>query len=218
MIAVKTKFVSSLTEMERRFSVPLQFIGDYLATTIIARISRGEGAKGPFTAYGAHSDVHSQQQFWVPPEYTQPEGYVFRVEKGKYAGWAVYRNYAVYAAIVYAGAPRKLHKSGSFLRSIAMRVINPAKVKIAPYGIHPPSRSDPKRRPNTNIGYLASRFELMPLFAPTDVEIRAVGAILRDEVVGQAIEAAITANVGTQARRRASSASRRASKLLGDLR
>lgn len=215
LIAVKTKFVSSLTELEKKYSVPLQVIGNYLAPAIIQRISTGEGATGPFTAYGAHSDPNAVSQFWVPPGYKQPVGFLFMVPSGEWAGWAAYKNYRTYADLAFAGAPRSLYRTGQFLKSIALRVINPARVKMAPYGIHAPSRSDPKRRPNTNIGYLASRFEVKPLFTPSAAELRVVGEILRDEVMAQAINAAIVTNVGTQARRRAASAQRRASKLLG---
>lgn len=218
MIGAETRILSSLNEFERKFALPVQRIAEVLAVKMVARIRLGVGAQGPLSPLGAFSvdsgSPTGRQRFWVRPGRPQPtgDGWLATHKTGAKAGWALYRNYAAYARLVGHGAPRDLSETGAFLDSIGPRVLSPSHAKVAPYGTH--------RGPsglaisNTSLGYADSKREPLPLLYPTAEEIREAAAITFEEVDGQALEAAATAGIGTQARQQVASFNRRASKLL----
>lgn len=215
--AVRTKFVSSLNEFERRFAIPVQTIGQYLARAIVTRIRLGIAPQGRWSPLGAFStDKPGAGLFWLPPGRAHPQGpgFLFEVTSGQWEGWAAYRSYRDLAALIGHGAPRDLDRTGAFLASIMVRVLSPTKAKIAPYGSHPTSEGN-ARLSNTALGYLDSRRERYPLLHPSPDEVAEVARMVNEAAMRTAIEAAQIAGVGTQARRTAASFTRRASKLLG---
>lgn len=213
--APQVVFVSSLDEFERRFSIPLFTLGQSIARSMIARISAGQGAQHPMAPLGAYAKDRDdpERRFWVAPSRPQPrgDGFVSRVESGKWAGWTLYRSYRAYADLVGHGAPRDLTETGAFLRSIKVRVLSSARVKVAPYGSH--SGPSGERLSNTALGYLASRREPLPLLHPSPAEIKAAADELFRHVDGTAIEAAAVAGVIAPVRRAAAAAQRRVSQL-----
>lgn len=210
------KFVSSLDEFARRFSLPLMFMGELLRERMVARIRQGQGARQALAPLGAYATDHDtrESRFWVRPGRPQPEGdgFIRRITEGKFAGWAIYRSYKAHADLVGGGAPRDLDETGVFLRSIRTRVLSPSRVKVAPYGSH----GGPEKTSNTAVGYLASRREPLPLLHPSAQEIRAAAEAMFAHVDGQAIEAAAIAGVGTQAQSQARSAMKRVGRVLSD--
>ena len=209
----EVKFVSSLTELERRFSIPLQVIGRYIIDALKARWDRGEAPVGQFSAMGAHSKARPDDGlFWVPPGRPHPRGagYVVTSTAGQFAGWSGYLSYADYCRLAYGGAGRDFREGGTFRQSVALRILSPVKAKIAPYGSH--SSPAGERMSNTAVGYLASRFERLPLMHPSEGEMRVVGDIMHDEVVEQAMQAARIVNIGTDMNRKVRSLQKRAAK------
>lgn len=207
------RFVSSLSEFERRFSIPMQVIGRYLLGAIKVRWDSGEAPLGRFSAMGAHSKERpGDGLFWVPPSQPQPTGtgYVQTAQTGPRTGWAGYVSYPAYCRLAYGGRPRDFEATGAFRHSVVLRILSPVKAKIAPYGSH--ASADGERRSNTSVGFLASRFERLPLLHPTAAEVRTVGDILQDEVVGQALEAARVVNIGTDTSRKVRSFEKKAAK------
>lgn len=212
MIDARVKFVSSLDEFERRMSMPLVKLGLHLTLAMVARIRRGQGADQPLRPLGADSvDKPGTGLFWVAPNRPQPSGYVVKPTSGEWAGWAAYPSYREYARLRSEG-PRDLDETGEFLRSIRTRALGPHRVKVAPYGTH--AGPSGQRISNTSLGYLGSRGEPKPLLHPSREEILQAARIVFAEVEGQAIEAARIAGVGFDAKRRAASVQRRASRLL----
>lgn len=214
MIDIKVKYLSSMTAFERVFSYPLRQIATHLLARISERGKRGIGAAGPMRPYGADSDPAASTRWWVRPEKAGAAPAENRITSGPFTGWAVFDNYHAAARAMKAGEPRDLEERGDFWRSVMIRVMSPARVKVAPYGAH---RAEPgqQRISNTSVGYLASRGEPKPLLHPTVQEITEAARIVFAEIDGQAIEAARIAGLGTQVRRKAASLQRRASKLLG---
>lgn len=216
MITVETKIVSSLNEFERRFALPVQRTAETIAPMMVERIRRGQGAFVPMAPLGAYSrdDMSDRSRFWVAPGRPQPkgDGWLATLSSGSKAGWAIYRSYRSYAALVGHGAPRDLDETGAFLASIAVRVQSPSRTKIAPYGSH--RGPSGKAISNTSLGYQASKREPQPLLYPSPDEVRAAAAIVFAEVEAQAVEAAAIAGVGTSARRRVEGFQRRAAKML----
>lgn len=208
-------FVSSLDEFERRFSIPLLTMGQSMARSMVARISRGQGAQQPMAPMGAYAEDRDDRsrRFWAKPGRPQPEGdgFLARHETGPRAGWALYRSYRAWADLVGHGAPRDLEETGAFLRSIRVRALSPARVKVAPYGTH--AGPSGERISNTSLGFLGSRREPLPLLHPSPQEIQAAAAELFRHVDGTAIEAAAIAGEIAPVRRAATSVQRRVSEL-----
>lgn len=207
------KFASSFTEFDKRMALPLVKIAQHLATAMVARIRRGQGAEQPLRPLGADAGPGSPSTlFWVRPGKPQPDGWVVKLTSGNFLGWAGYVSYLDYCKL-RGGGPRDLDETGRFLASIAVRANGPNRVKVAPYGGH--SGPSGEKISNTAVGYLASRGEPLPLLHPSRQEIVEAARLVFAEVDGQAIEAAAIAGIGFDARRKLASVQRRASKLLG---
>lgn len=213
---VRTRFVSSLTEFERRFALPVQRLGEELAPRMVQRIRVGMGAFAPLAPLGAYSPdrVDDRKRFWVPPGRPAPqgEGWLATHTTGPKAGWSLYKSYRAYAELVGHGAPRDLDETGAFLASIGPRVLSPSHVKIAPYGTH--RAPNGRAISNTSLGYQDSKREAVPLLYPSAEEVRLAAEVTFSEVEAQAVEAAAIAGVGTSARKQAASFNRRAAAML----
>lgn len=189
-IRAEVKFNSRLSEIERRFAIPLVEIAQQLVPGMLDRIRRGQASTGSFAALGAYSvPKPGPGLFWVPPGSAQPVGYVAQPKSGKYAGWAGYVSYRAYTEAL--GSPaRTFSATGALLSALKIRVNGPGRVKVAFYGAHAPSQKpDGKgpRTPNTAVAYAASMREPVPMLTPTREELVAIARQFQSEVGAQVI-------------------------------
>lgn len=196
MIKATVKYNSKLSEIERKFAIPLVEIAQQLVPGMIARIRQGRSSTGAFTSLGAHSVARpGGGLFWVPPKSAQPTGYVVKAAAGKYAGWAGYESYRAYTQAL-GSPPRDFDDTGALLSSLRIRVNGPGRVKVAFYGAHAPDeRPDGtgQRRANSAVAYLASRHESVPMLTPSRDEIVQVARLFQSEVGAQVISEAADA-------------------------
>lgn len=188
MIKATVKYNSKLTEIERGFSIPLLDVAQQLVPGMLARIERGVASTGYFAPLGAYSaDKPGSGLFWVHASYPQPAGYVVKPTSGDYEGWAGYKSYKAYVQAL-GGGPRTFSLTGMLLRALAIRVLGPARVKVAFYGAHKAAQRPggaAERTSNTNVAYLASRREPVPMLTPSREEIAAVAKQFQNEVSAQ---------------------------------
>jgi hypothetical protein len=214
-IRAEVKVNSRLTEIERRFAIPLVEIAQQFVPGMVERIRRGMASVGTFAPLGAYSpDKLGPGLFWVAPKSPQPAGYVVKVEHGKWTGWAAYRSYRDYAR-ARGGGPRTFTESGARMRALAIRLMGPGRVKVAFYGSHATTPGE-DRQSNANVAFLASRREPYPMLTPSRTEIEQVVRLLQSEVgaqvVGEAAEARDVRGLGqrvTRLQKRMSAASQR---------
>lgn len=189
-IRAEVRYNSKLSEIERRFAIPLVKIGHELIAQMLPRIARGRGPSGNFSALGARSNPTADRGlFWVPPDRKQPPGYVIKVRDGRLAGWVGYDSYHEYTKAL-GSPPRTFEETRELMGSLRIRVNGPGRVKVAFYGSHSASKTPGgagKRLPNTSVAYLASRRESLPMLTPSRDEIAAVAQLLQSEVANQAI-------------------------------
>lgn len=196
MIKATVKFNSKLSEIERKFSIPLVEIAQQLVPGMLARIRRGQASTGMFTALGTHSVARpGSGLFWVPPKSAQPAGYVVKATTGKYAGWAGYESYRAYTEAL-GSPPRDFDDTGALLSTLRIRVNGPGRVKVAFYGAHAPDQRPDgpgQRKANSSVAYLASRHEAVPMLTPSRDEIVQVARLFQSEVGAQVISEAADA-------------------------
>ena len=189
-IRAEVKFNSKLSEIERRFAIPLVEIAQQLVPGMLDRIRRGQASTGQFAALGAYSvPTPGGGLFWVPPKSAQPAGFVAQPKSGKYAGWAGYVSYRAYTEAL--GSPaRRFTATGALLSSLKIRVNGPGRVKVAFYGAHAaadkPGGKGP-RTPNTAVAYAASMREPVPMLTPSRDELVAIARQFQSEVGAQMI-------------------------------
>lgn len=190
MIKAEVRYMSKLTEAERRFAIPLVEIAQQLVPGMLARIRQGRASVGNFSALGAHSPPKpSPGLFWVPPKSKQPAGFFVRPTSGKYAGWAGYESYRAYCEAL-GSPPRTFDETGALLSSLKIRVNGPGRVKVAFYGRHAPSSSPDgktKAEANSAIAFLASRREPMAMLTPSRDELVRVAQHYQSEVAAQMV-------------------------------
>gem|GEM_PF-6538207 len=207
-IRATVKVNSQLSDIERRFAIPLVEIAQQLVPGMVGRIAQGVSSTGTFAPLGAYSiERPGNGLFWVPPGNPQPAGYVVQPKAGAYGGWAGYRSYKEYTSAL-GGGPRTFTLTGMLLRSLAIRVLGPGRVKVAFYGGHKPSRQPTgktERKSNANVAFLASRQEPAAMLTPTRREVEQVARQLQSEVaaqvVGQASDAQSIRQLGQRATR-----------------
>lgn len=216
MIKATVTYNSKLSEIEKRFAIPLVEIAQRLVPGMIARIRQGRSSTGTFSAIGAHSVPRpGSGLFWVSPKAPQPNGYVVKATHGDYAGWAGYRSYRDYADAL-GNPPRDFDDTGALLSSLKIRVNGPGRVKVAFYGAHSPDErpnGPGQRKSNASVAYLASRHEAFPMLTPTRDEIVQVAQLFQSEVgaqvIGEAADAQQIRGMGqrlTRAQKRLSAA------------
>jgi len=196
VIKTAVTYNSKLSEIEKRFAIPLVEIAQRLVPGMIARIRQGRSSTGTFSAIGAHSVPRpGSGLFWVSPKAPQPNGYVVKATHGDYAGWAGYRSYRDYADAL-GNPPRDFDDTGARLWSLKLRVNGPGGVKVASYGAHSPDErpnGPGQRKSNASVAYLASRNEPVPMLTPSRDEIVQVAQLFQSEVgaqlIGQAADA-----------------------------
>lgn len=196
MIKAEVKYNSKLSEIERKFAIPLVEIAQRLVPGMIARIRRGQASTGMFSALGAYSVPRpGSGLFWVSPKLPQPAGFVVKATNGTYAGWAGYQSYRAYTEAL--GSPaRDFDNTGALLAALKIRVNGPGRVKVAFYGAHAADETPTgkgQRRANSAVAYLASRNEPVPMLTPSRDEIVQVAQLFQSEVgaqlIGQAADA-----------------------------
>lgn len=186
-IAANVRVNSRLSEIERRFAIPLVEIAQRLVPGMASRIQRGVSSTGTFAPLGAYSVPRpGPGLFWVPPDLPQPAGYLARPTEGKLAGWAGYKSYKAYTDAL-GGGPRKFTQTRQLMDSLAPRVLGPGRVKITFYGTHRASKKPDgtkTQQSNTSVAYLASRNEPEPMLAPTREELLFVARQFQSETAG----------------------------------
>lgn len=189
-IKAEVRYMSKLTEIERRFAIPLVEVAQHLVPGMLARIRQGRASVGNFSALGAHSTPKpSPGLFWVPPKSKQPAGFFVRPTSGKYAGWAGYESYRAYCDAL-GSPPRTFDETGALLSALKIRVNGPGRVKVAFYGRHAPSASPDgkgKAESNSAIAFLASRREPFAMLTPSRDELVRVAQHYQSEVAAQMV-------------------------------
>lgn len=190
-IRAEVRYNSRLTDIERRFAIPLVEIAQQLVPGMLARIRQGRASVGSFAPLGAYSVPRtSPGLFWVPPKARQPAGYHVKPTSGKFAGWAGYESYKAYTQAL-GSPPRTFDDTGALLSALRIRVNGPGRVKVAFYGSHAPAETPDgkgRRESNASVAFLASRREPEPMLAPSRDELVRVAQHLRTEVNAQLIE------------------------------
>lgn len=190
MIRAEVRYNSRLSEIERRFAIPLVEIAQQLVPGMLARIERGQSSTGTFAPIGAYSTpTPGKGLFWVAPGKPQPPGFIVRPTTGKLAGWAGYESYRDYARCL-GNPPRNFQETRELLAALRIRVNGPGRVKVAFYGSHSaPEKPDGtgRRDSNANIAFLASRREPVPMLTPSREEIARVAQMFQSAVGAQMI-------------------------------
>lgn len=196
MIEAVVTYNSKLTEIERRFAIPLLEVAQQLVPGMVSRIRQGQSSTGRFSALGAHSTPRpGPGLFWAPPGSKQPPGALAKPTDGQWAGWAGYESYRAYTQAL--GSPaRDFSDSGALLAALKIRVNGPGRVKVAFFGAHPPSSgqgAEVRRQANSAVAYLASRMESVPMLTPSRGEIEDVARQFQSEVAAQMVGEAASA-------------------------
>jgi hypothetical protein len=162
---------------------------------------------GEYSTTGRSKD--EKNRWWVAPGQPQPSGYERKVTQGQWQGWVVYENYQRYLELLPNGKRRDWDKTGQLWRTLGVRAMTVNRVKVSFYG------SRGKGNPQASIAYLAGRQERASVLQYNEAEraqfVEAIKADIDEEFarrIGEAVE------VGRRTRR-AQSAQRRASRLLG---
>lgn len=212
---VSVKKSAVLTKGQQRLALPLVELTQHLASIMVARIRRGQGPHGPWNTYGAGAD-DVDRLLWVAPGRPQPgepgdkNGLVFRVESGRWQGWAVYASAEAYYRLRgLAGQPHDFEESGRLLRALAVRIVSPRQIRLAFYGGH-------KNLSAKQVAWLASRNEADPLLMPSPREVEEAQRFIATHINEAIIEGARLGAVAQQVTSRSRNFTRRASKLLGD--
>ena len=211
---VQLKGFNRLDELSARLIVPLRDAAVVLANAIKTRVRNGVSPTGgQWTPLGEYSTTgrskDDKNRWWVAPGQPQPAGYERKVQQGQWQGWVVYENYGRYLELLPNGKRRDWDKTGRLWASLGVRAMAVNRVKISFYG------SRGKGNPQASVAYLAGRNERVSVLQYNEPEraafVEAIKADIDDEFakrIGQAVE------IGRRPRR-AQSAQRRASRLLG---
>lgn len=211
---VQLKSFNRLDALAQRLIVPLRDAAVVLADQIRTRVRNGVSPTGGmWTPLGEYSTTGRSKgennRWWVAPGQPQPSGYERKVTSGQWQGWAVYENYSRYLECLPGRSRRDWDKTGSLWRSLGVRAMAVNRVKISFYG------SRGKGNPQASVAYLAGREERASVLQYNEAEraqfVETIKADIDEEFakrIGEAVE------VGRRTRR-AQSAQRRASRLLG---
>ena len=211
---IQLKSFDKLDELSARLILPLRDAAVTLADSIKTRVRNGVSPTGGrWTPLGEYSTTgrskDEKNRWWVAPKQPQPAGFERKVTSGQWQGWAVYENYARYLELLPNGKRRDWDKTGALWRSLGVRAMAVNRVKISFYG------SRGKGNPQASIAFLAGRNEGASVLQYNEPERQAFVEAIKDQIddefakrIGQQVEAG-------RAARRARSAARRPSRLLG---
>lgn len=211
---IQLKGFNQLDELSARLIVPLRDAAVVLANAIKTRVRNGVSPTGgQWTPLGEYSTTgrskDEKNRWWVAPGQPQPAGYERKVQQGQWQGWVVYENYGRYLELLPNGKRRDWDKTGRLWASLGVRAMAVNRVKISFYG------SRGKGNPQASVAYLAGRNEGASVLQYNEPEraafVEAIKADIDDEFakrIGEQVEAGRVA-------RRARSAARRSSRLLG---
>ena len=211
---IQLKSFNRLDALAQRLIVPLRDAAVVLANQIRTRVRNGVSPTGGrWTPLGEYSTTgrskDEKNRWWVAPGQPQPAGYERKVTDGQWQGWAVYENYGRYLELLPNGKRRDWDKTGQLWRTLGVRAMAVNRVKISFYG------SRGKGNPQAAIAYLAGRNEPVSVLQYNEPEraafVEAIKADIDEEFakrIGEAVE------IGRRTKR-AQSAQRRASRLLG---
>lgn len=211
---VKLKSFDRLDALAQRLIVPLRDAAVVLADQIRTRVrAGGSPTGGMWTPLGEYSTTgrskNEKNRWWVAPGQPQPAGYERLVKNGQWQGWAVYENYQRYLELLPNGKRRDWDKTGQLWRTLGVRAMAVNRVKISFYG------SRGKGNPQAAVAYLAGRQERASVLQYNEAERDQFVETIKDTIdeefarrIGESIE------IGRRTKR-AQSAQRRASRLLG---
>lgn len=221
-IKATVKANNALSDIARKLAIPVLRLSESLAAMIFARVERGQGADGPFRKLGADSTPTSDKGlFWVHPKRVQPAGYVSKATTSNLRGWAGYESYAEYVRLLGESA-RDFRDSGKMMAGRFVKVMGPGRVKISFAGTHGKSEEHTKQakweaHKNTEIAFLASRWERHAMLMPTIKELHFVREFVREHMEDLVLSAAAQnqVNQARAATRAANKAAKAAAKLAG---
>lgn len=207
---IQVKHHSALSEFQRRIGAPLVEIATIVLRRVHARTLAGMGPFGRLAPLGAYSKSNGVP-FWVGPDKPQPAGEMYKVDAGakRFAGFAVYRDYATYAAL--HGGSRDLSETGEAWSKAAVRLQSPTRATAAFYGTH---KSGKGRAPTGAIIHAGIRREPVPLFRLNDEDRRVIREMVLDRLNADMVNASAQVGQAFKLGRRADALGRRQSKLL----
>lgn len=214
-LSIQIKKSKVITEAARALALPLTEVTQMLAARILPRIARGQGPNGPWNTYAAGPEQDSDSLFWVAPDRPQygtpgEGGFRFRLESGKWAGWAAYESDRDYYRLGgKLGKPHDFNESGEFLRKAVVRIVSARHTRLAFYGSH--GKLSAKQ-----LSWLVSRDEAYPLLMPSKSEVQEAQAFLVGRINEQVVDAARMSEGAQRLTSKSRSINRRTSKLLGD--
>ncbi|MBM4073935.1 MAG: hypothetical protein FJ271_34220 [Planctomycetes bacterium] len=211
---VQLKGFNRLDEVSQRLIVPLRQAAVTLAASIRKRVQAGVSPRGgmwtplgEYTTTGRSKD--EKNKWWVAPNQPQPAGYMRKVQQGQWQGWAVYENYKSYLDLLPHGRRRDWEKTGSLWRSYGVRAMGVSRVKISFYG------SKGRGNAQAAIATLAGRMEGASVLQYNEPERQAFVADIKATIDEEFAKRIGEVTEAQRLTRRARSASRRSSVLLG---
>lgn len=210
LLDVQVKHHSAMSEFQRRMGAPLVEIASIVLQRVHARSVAGQGPSGPLTPLGASSRANGVR-FWAHPNGPQPAGYLYRVETGKWAGYAVYADYRTFATLHHKS--RTLRETGDGWNAAAVKLQSPTRATAAFYGSH---KSGDGVAPTGAIMHAAVKHEAVPLFRLNAEDRRVIREIVTNRLTRDLVESSLAAGKAFGVERKAASLGRRFSKLLGD--
>lgn len=214
-LSIQIKKSKVITEGARALALPLTEVTQMLAARILSRIARGQGPNGPWNTYAAGPEQEGDSLFWVAPDRPQPGtpgdgGFKFRVESGKWSGWAAYESDRDYYRIAgKLGKPHDFNESGELLSKAIVRIVSARHTRLAFYGSH--GKLTAKK-----LSWLVSKDEAYPLLMPSRPEVKEAQAFIAGRINEQIVDAARLSEGAQRLTSKSRSINKRTSKLLGD--
>jgi hypothetical protein len=207
---IQVKHHSALSELQKRIGAPLVEIASIVLQRVHARTLGGMGPVGKLAPLGAYSKSNGVP-FWVGPDKPQPAGEMYKVKPDakRFAGFAVYRDYATYAAL--HGTSRDLTETGEAWSKAAVRLQSPTRATAAFYGTH---KSGKGRAPTGAIMHAGVRHEPVPLFRLNDEDRRVIREMVLSRLTADMVNASAQAGQIFKASQKATALGKRYSKLM----
>ncbi len=209
-LGVKVKHHGALSELQKRIGAPLVEIASIVLARVHARTLGGMGPFARLAPLGARSRSNGIP-FWVGPDKPQPAGEKYKVKDTakRFAGFAVYRDYATYAAL--HGQSRDLSETGEAWSKAAVRLQTPSRATAAFYGSH---KSGKDRAPTGAIMHAGIRHEPVPLFRLNDEDRRIIREMVLSRLTADMVNASAQAGQVFKTGQKAKAVEKRFSKIL----
>lgn len=184
---IDVKVNNKLSELQRGLAVPVQTLAQWLASAIRDRVQREardpQGRSwsrlGTYRTTGRAQD--DQARWWVRPEFPQPPGWLYQVEHGEFAGWAVYESYRRYLELLPPlEQRRRWTRTGAMWDSLRVRMMAPNRAKVTFFGTRPTSPGARRRVSNAQLATLAGRGERASVLQYSEPERQEVAAMAQE--------------------------------------